>query len=119
MVKFLGVWINLFIHGAIGSGLYMTVDDKPSGGLLVILAIFGLKDPKRVFAKQVGDHLTIYFNSNRGNPTVLCTFKLKNPLANPKTSLLKKLEALGAPAGLFNIAKQVIMNMQVFYEMPG
>lgn len=115
----LGVWINLFIQEAIGLGLYMTVDDKPSDGLIVILAIFGLKDPNRVFAKQVGGHLTIYFNSNRGNPMVLCTFRLKNPLANPKTSLLKELEALGAPAGLFNIAKQVIMDMKVFYEMPG
>lgn len=115
----LDVWIDLFVQEAIESGFYITVDNKPYSGLIIILAVFGLKDPNKVFAKKVGSYMTICFNNNGGkeDPVVLCTFRLKNP-AYPKTSLLEELGALGAPAGLFNITKQVIMNMQVFYEMP-
>lgn len=115
------VWFDLFVQEAIESGLYITVDNRPSGGLIVILAVFGLKYPDRVFArKSSGGHMTLCVKGDGGKEDyeILCTFRLKNP-AKPKTSILEELRTCGAPSGLFNMAKQVIMNMQVFYEMPG
>lgn len=115
----LDTWVALFVQEAISSGLYLTTGGgKPSGGLIVILAIFGLKDPERVFARQFDDRLTIYLKGN-GDSEEICLIRLKNLPANPKASLLKELGALGAPAGLFKVAEQVVMNMRVFYEMPG
>ena len=116
----LDVWIDLFVQETIDSGLYVTADNMPSGGLIVLLAVFGLKDPDKIFAQKSGRHMAICVKGNGGKDDyeVLCTFRLKNP-DNPKASLLGELGTLGAPSGLFNVAKQVIMNMQIFYEMPG
>lgn len=116
----LDVWVNLFIKEAIDSDLGITVNNRPSGGLIVLLAIFHLKDPSRIFAKQKGPFITICLESNKGpnGYKIICSFRLKNP-DNPKASILEELGACGAPAGLFNVAKQMILNMNVFQKMPG
>lgn len=113
------VWVDLFAREAIDSGLYIAFNNKPFGGLIVLLAVFGLKDSGKIFAKKFGSQMTLYVKGGgKENPIVLCTLKLKNP-DNPKASILEELKALGAPDGLFNVAKQEIINMQVFHEMPG
>lgn len=115
----LDVWVNLFIQEAISSGLYMVVDNKPSGGLIVLLAVFNLKNlSDKIFAQKSGGYVAIWVRGDGRKLVYVCTFRLKSS-DNLKASILEKLRACGAPAGLFNIAKQVIMNMQVFYEMPG
>lgn len=112
-------WVNLFILETTGSGLYMVADNKPSGGLIVLLAIFNLKNlSDKIFAQKSGGYVAIWVRGDGGKLVYVCTFRLKSS-DNLKASILEKLRACGAPAGLFNIAKQVIMNMQVFYEMPG
>lgn len=117
----LDVWVNLFIQEAISSGLYMTVDNntKPSGGLIVLLAIFNLKNLQdKIFAQKSGGYVAIWVKGDGGKLVYVCTFRLKSS-DNLKASILEKLRACGAPDGLFNEAKQVILNMNVFQKMPG
>lgn len=116
----LEAWFDLFVQEAIDSGLPITVDNRPSGGLVVVLALLHLKDPDRVFAKQDGRYITLCIgdNGDKKDYEVLCTFELRSE-SRPKLSIIEDLRALGAPSGLFNEAKQMILNMNVFQKMPG
>ena len=74
LVKFLEAWVNLFVQETIGSGLYMTVDNntKPSGGLIVILAIFNLKNlTDKIFTQKSGGYVAIWVRGDYGYESFL------------------------------------------------
>lgn len=116
----LEIWFDLFVQEAIDLGLYITVENRPSGGLVVVLALLHLKDPDRVFAKQEGRYITLCIGANgdKKDYEVLCTFELRSE-SQPKSSLIEDLRALGAPSGLFNEAQRMVQEMTIIKRMNG
>ena len=96
------------------------MDNRPSGGLLVVLALFHLKAPDKVFAKQNGRYITLCIGTGGGKKDyeVLCTFGLRSG-SQPKSSIIEDLRALGAPSGLFKEAQRMVQEMTIIKRMGG